>query len=68
MDDVLTLSIDGMHCQACVRRVRGALDKLPGITVDDVAIGRALVHLGEVAADDVIAAVTKAGYPARAAG
>jgi len=61
----LTLAIDGMHCGACVRRVKTALEKVPGVHVGDVAIGRAEVELGEVSAADVIAALEKAGYPAR---
>ena len=68
MADALTLAIDGMHCGACVRRVKAALEKVPGVQVDDVAIGSAKVRLGGAASADVIAALDKAGYPAREAG
>ncbi len=61
----LHLAIDGMHCGACVRRVRAALEKLPGVTVTEVAIGRAEVVPGAVAAAEVVAALARAGYPAR---
>lgn len=61
----LTLAIDGMHCGACVRRVKTALEKVPGVQVGNVAIGRAEVELGEASAGDVVAALEKAGYPAR---
>jgi copper chaperone CopZ len=66
MSDVLTLAIDGMHCGACVRRVRTALEKVPGVAVSDVAIGTATVTLVGAPRADVLAALEKAGYPARA--
>jgi copper chaperone len=37
----IKLKIDGMHCDACVRRVTAALQKLPAVAVDRVAIGEA---------------------------
>ena len=40
MSQPFELAVDGMHCQACVRRVRAALAALPGVVVDEVAIGR----------------------------
>lgn len=66
MSNALTLAIDGMHCGACVKRVRTALVKVPGVRVGDVAIGEATVTLDGVAEADVVAALEKAGYPARA--
>jgi copper chaperone CopZ len=59
----MDITIDGMHCGACVKRVRMALEKLPGAVVEDVAIGKARVSGVESAA--VVAALEKAGYPAR---
>jgi copper chaperone len=60
------LAIEGMHCGACVKRVKTALSTIPGVEVDEVEIGRA--H-GRVESADavlaVVAAVTRAGYPAR---
>ena len=67
MSDALTLAIDGMHCGACVKRVRVALEKVAGVAVDDVAIGKATVTLTGAAEADVLAALEKAGYPAKAA-
>jgi copper chaperone CopZ len=37
----LKLKINGMHCDACVRRVSGALGALPGVRVDRVEVGEA---------------------------
>ena len=37
----LKLKIDGMHCDACVRRVTASLQKLPSVHVDHVAVGEA---------------------------
>jgi len=37
----LKLKIDGMHCDACVRRVTGALGALPGVRLNRVEVGEA---------------------------
>ena len=39
----LRLEIDGMTCDHCVRAVATALRALPGVAVEEVAIGRATV-------------------------
>lgn len=56
------LKIEGMHCQSCVARVRRALEKVEGVTVEDVQIGSARIESADPEA--AIAAVTNAGYPA----
>ncbi len=62
----LRIAIDGMHCGACVRRVRAALEKVPGVAVTEVEIGRAQLQVeGDGGAAAVIAALERAGYPAR---
>jgi copper chaperone CopZ len=66
MSNALTLAIDGMHCGGCVKRVRAALEKVPGLAVGEVAIGKATVTLDGAVEADVVAALDKAGYPARA--
>lgn len=66
MNEPITLAIDGMHCGGCVKRVRAALEKVPGVAVTEVAIGKATVTLESAAEADVLAALDKAGYPARA--
>lgn len=58
----MKISIEGMHCQACVNRVRRALESLEGVQVLDVQIGSANLVLGKGSEADVLAAVEKAGY------
>ena len=43
--DRVTVTIEGMSCQHCVKAVRGALETLPGVRIDDVAVGSATVTL-----------------------
>jgi len=60
-----TLTITGMSCEHCVRRVTRALDSVPGLTVKQVDLGRALV--GDADAQTLAAAVDalkQAGYEA----
>lgn len=42
--DRVTLKIEGMSCGHCVGAVRRALDSLPGVKVEDVAIGEARIE------------------------
>ena len=58
----VALKIEGMHCQACVKRVNRALEKLDGAKVLEVQVGSASVETDDPEA--AIAAVTAAGYPA----
>ena len=58
------LHIEGMSCRHCVNAVEGALKALPGVEVEEVAIGRARVtyEQNEVSPDDLREAVEDAGY------
>ncbi|MEU6589775.1 heavy metal translocating P-type ATPase [Streptomyces sp. NPDC046881] len=60
------LTVGGMTCAACVRRVEKKLGKLDGVTATvNLATGRARVtHPAEIAAEQLVAAVEQAGYPA----
>ena len=40
----ITMAIDGMSCDGCVRAVARAIDVVPGARVDAVAVGRATVR------------------------
>ena len=62
----LDLTIEGMHCQKCVERVKGALTTLSGVRVQNVEVGRAKVQYDEAAAnaDTILQAVDQAGYKA----
>ncbi|MDR9751574.1 heavy metal translocating P-type ATPase [Pseudomonas sp. SZMC_28357] len=63
----LELSIDGMTCASCVGRVERALGKVPGVNSVSVNLANERAHLelfGQVDPQNLIAAVTKAGYNA----
>ncbi len=64
------LTIDGMHCDACVRRVTGALQSVPGVRVERVQIGSADVEYDPLRTpvEALIAALDRAGYAAHAEG
>jgi len=59
-----TLRIENMHCGACVKRVTQTLNGVTGTTVEDVQVGAARV-LGAAAPEAMLAALARAGYPAR---
>lgn len=58
------LIIEGMSCGHCVMSVRKELSKVPGLTVDNVEIGRALVQYDEakVTEDQLAKVIEEAGY------
>jgi copper chaperone CopZ len=66
--DKLTIAIDGMSCGHCVARVKQTLAALPGVQVNDVAIGSASLAYDSSATspEKIATAVSAAGYPARA--
>lgn len=51
-----------MHCQACVARVRKALEKLEDARVREVEIGSAEVDLDPARQNEALHAIEKAGY------
>jgi copper chaperone CopZ len=63
----VTLSITGMSCDHCVRRVTKALAAVPGVTVRQVTVGHATVDYNDQ--PDALAAIVRAlddaGYEAR---
>jgi copper chaperone len=66
MENEVKLSIDGMHCEACVRRVTNALNGVEGVRVNAVAVGSA--HLAfdpaAVTAEQIAEAVDRIGFTA----
>ncbi|MEV5878460.1 heavy metal translocating P-type ATPase [Streptomyces sp. NPDC052101] len=60
------LTVGGMTCAACVRRVEKRLAKLEGVSATvNLATGRARVsHPTDVTPDELVAAVERAGYTA----
>lgn len=63
-----TLTVEGMHCNGCVRSVTNALKHVPGVTDAEVSLNdkRAIVSFDEVevAFADLRKAVEEAGYSA----
>jgi copper ion binding protein len=59
-----TLEIGGMSCGHCLRAVKDALSEMPGVTLDEVRIGKAVVTFDEatVQAEAIAEAVRDAGY------
>jgi len=66
----LALQLDGMRCGGCVKKVRQTLDGLSGVEVEAVAVGSAVIghDPAVVTKDIVLAALAKAGFPAREIG
>ncbi|MFJ9351069.1 heavy metal translocating P-type ATPase [Streptomyces sp. NPDC101237] len=63
---VTDLTVDGMTCAACVRRVEKKLAKLDGVTATvNLATGMARVsHPADIAPEELVTAVEQAGYQA----
>ncbi len=64
----LDLAISGMTCAACAARVEKALNRLPGVSANvNFATEKArATFAGDITAENLIAAVRKAGYDAQA--
>jgi Cu+-exporting ATPase len=64
----IELSVEGMTCASCVRRIEKALSKVPGVqgATVNLATERAKVSFtsGKVSSEDLIQAIEKAGYKA----
>ncbi len=58
----MKIEIAGMHCQACVARVRKALEKVDGARVREVEVGSAVVDLDPARQAAALEAIEKAGY------
>jgi copper chaperone len=67
MQEALGLSIDGMHCGACVRRVTDALGKIDGVEVNSVEVGSARMTFDpeRVTVEKIAGAVNKIGFAVR---
>jgi copper chaperone len=47
MSERIELKIEGMHCDACVRRVTALLKRVEGVEVERVVVGEASVQVPE---------------------
>ncbi len=67
MSESVNLKIEGMHCDACVRRVRMALEKVDGVQVKSVKVGTAEVDLdpSKTTAQAAVEAVNDIGFTAQ---
>ena len=61
----MKISIEGMHCQSCVRQVEKALAAVEAAKVESVEIGSASLSADPSREQAVLEAVRKAGYEAR---
>jgi len=59
------LLIEGAGCSSCVTKIESALKAVPGVASAEMNFAQRTVSvMGDVASDDLIAAVEKAGYKA----
>jgi copper chaperone len=63
----LSLMLDGMGCGGCVKNVRKVLDAMPGVRIENVAVGSASFEFDpeKASPQSVAEALAKAGYPVR---
>ena len=66
MQNELMLSIEGMHCEGCVRRVTSALQGVKGVEVGSVQVGSARTKFdpSQASAEGIAAAVNRIGFSA----
>lgn len=66
----LSMEIGGMSCGHCVRGVTRALEALPGVEIEQVAVGSAVVRFdaGQVEPARITQAIEDDGYAVVAAG
>jgi copper chaperone len=60
----ITLRIAGMSCAGCVNSVRNALERLPGVRVRQVEIGRATLEFNPMVStpESIQSTIIKAGF------
>lgn len=64
-NQTMKVEIEGMHCDACVRRVTNALEKVDGAEVERVEVGSAEVKVDPVRAEQILEAIRSAGFNPR---
>lgn len=66
MQETLTLSIEGMHCGACVRRATTALQRVAGVRLDSVDVGSANMSFNseQATAGEIVSALDRIGFVA----
>lgn len=68
MAKTLKLTIDGMHCGGCVKRVTLALQRVEGVETVNVEVGSASVNYdeGKAKQQEIVDAIDRIGFTARA--
>ena len=68
--DLVQLTIEGMTCEHCVRAVEQRLARTPGVEVERVEVGAAVIRLdrGATSVEAVEDAIADEGYTAYPAG
>jgi copper chaperone len=63
VEQVLTIEIEGMHCDHCVQSIGLALEAIPGVTERHVQLGKAVVRFdpARTGRAAILAAIRKAG-------
>jgi copper chaperone len=64
--ETLTLSIEGMHCGACVRRATTALQRVAGVRLDSVDVGSAKMSFNseQATAGEIVGVLDRIGFVA----
>jgi copper chaperone CopZ len=67
MRETLTVSIEGMHCGGCVRRVTTALQGVKGVELGSVEVGSAQMTFDpeQASAEEIAIAVNHLGFTVR---
>ena len=60
----VTLSLEGLHCDDCIEKVRGALLDVPGVSGAEVDVLLASVHGHQLSPTSLVAAVASVGKKA----
>jgi len=62
----LKLTIEGMSCEHCVRAVKSRLTATPGVTVEDVAVGSAILQFdpAKTNVEEIEEVIADEGYTA----
>lgn len=66
MNNALNLSLTGMYCGSCVRRVTMALQAVPGVQVESVEVGSARIayNPAEATPEEILASIGRIGFQA----
>jgi copper chaperone len=67
MRETLKLTIDGMHCEGCVRRVTAVLEGIRTVTPAQVEVGSAMLTYDpdQATVEEIASAIHRVGFSAR---